>query len=320
MKKLGLWLLLVSFIVYLPFAFAQQEKPYRFIAIGDSGCDCSGQELVARRLVEWHRTNPFATVLMLGDNIYGSTSRTRGGNRLLFEEHFDEYYAPLMKEGVKFYASLGNHDMETRRGFDLIADKKRFNMKGLQGYYSFYSDATADGIPLVHFIALNSVDLIKQDASARDQIAWLSKTLIDNGAIWKVVFFHHPLYAPSGEGHEPEVELRRDLEDVFLAAGVQLVLTGHNHYYARMKTQRGITHLISGGGGRSLKEPIVNQYTVKAADIYHFVSFDVYRDKMNFTVVPAGSNFADSGTIYPEPVGGDPQVAATPSSQAAPAQ
>jgi len=308
MRKYAFWLLLIAFIVYLPFAIAQ-EKPYTFIAIGDTGCDCSGQEKVARRLIDWHRTNPFSTVLMLGDNIYGSTSGS-GGDRTLFDDRFDDYYAPLTNAGVKFYATLGNHDAETRRGVDLIADKERFNIKGSSGYYSFYSDAKVDGKPLVHFISLNSVNLIKKDSSDKAQIEWLSKTLIENGAIWKVVYLHHPLYAPDGEGHEPELELRRNLEDVFVAAGVQLVLTGHNHYYARMKTQRGITHFISGGGGRSLKTPIVNQYTVRAAEIYHFVSFEVHPDKMNFTAVPAEGNFSDTGTILPEPVGGDPVPAA----------
>lgn len=308
MRRYVLPFLLLGLILYLPFASAQ-DPPFRFIAIGDSGCGCSGQEKVARRLIEWHRTNPFRTVVMLGDNVYGRTIGTRGGDRSLFDDRFDEYYLPLLNTGVKFFAALGNHDMETRGGRDMIADKKRFNIAGNNGYYSFYSDAEVDGNPLVHFIALNTVNLINEDRGDKAQIAWLSKTLAESKSIWKVVFFHHPLYAPAGEGHEPEVELRRDLENVFVAAGVQLVLAGHNHYYARMKTQRGINHFISGGGGRSLKTPIVDQHTVRAAEIYHFVNFDVYEDRLEFQVVPAESRFADSGTISPRPPGGDPVVA-----------
>jgi hypothetical protein len=114
-----------------------------------------------------------------------------------------------------------------------------------------------------------------------------------------VVYFHHPLYAPSGEGHEPSVRLRRALEDVFVAAKVQLVLTGHNHYYARMKTQRGITHFISGGGGRNLVEPIQNEYTLKTAEVPHFMYFEVYPDKINYRMIPAEGNFQDAGTILP---------------------
>lgn len=301
--------MLIALIIYLP-VLSAQDRPYAFVAVGDTGCGCSGQKQVSQRLKEWHRSNPFSVVLMLGDNIYGSSFGTRGGSRSLFTERFDEHYFPLMNAGVKFYATLGNHDMETKRGADEVADKKRFNILGGQGYYSFDSEAKVDGKPLVQFISLNSVDLIDADPSDKTQIAWLSKTLTESGAVWKVVYFHHPLYAPAGEGHEPELELRRDLEDVFVAAGVQLVLTGHNHYYARMKTQRGITHFISGGGGRSLKEPIVNQYTVRAAEIYHFIYFEAYPDRMNFRVVPARSTYSDSGTIPVTPPGGNPPAVA----------
>jgi hypothetical protein len=240
---------------------------------------------------------------MLGDNIYGSGFGREGGDNALFYERFDRYYYPLRNAGVKFYATIGNHDAETKDGAEMIADKKRFNILGPNGYYSFFSDQKVDGKPLVLFVSLNSVDLIDQDPSDADQIAWLSKTLGENGAIWKIVYLHHPLYAPAGGGHAPEVELRRDLEDVFVAAGVQVVLAGHNHYYARMKTQRGITHFISGGGGRSLKDPELNRYTVRAAEVYHFMYFEVFPDRMTYKVIPAEENFADSGTIYPEPHG-----------------
>jgi hypothetical protein len=289
-------LLVVAILISLHFAFAE-DFPYRFVAFGDSGCGCSDQAKVATRLVQWYRTNRYRTVLMLGDNIYGGLFGTRGGSKKLFSERFDKYYSPLLRDGVRFFATLGNHDYETNDGADEIADKERFHILGPNGYYAFKSDATVDGKPLVLFISLNSVDLIEKDASDKIQIQWLSKTLAENNSIWKVVYFHHPLYAPSGEGHEPSLNLRRSLEDVFVAAGVQLVLAGHNHYYARMKTQRGITHFISGGGGRDLKAPIQNEYTVKVAELPHFMYFEVFPDKMDFRMVPAYGDFTDAGTI-----------------------
>lgn len=313
MAKRTIFFLLIA-LIGIAVLFAQ-DKPFAFVAVGDTGCGCSAQDRVARRMIEWRGEHPFSTVIMLGDNIYGGVLGARGGNRALFSERFDKQYQSLVQEGVRFFATLGNHDMETRKGADMVADKKRFNIQGPEGYYSFYSDAKADGKPLVQFISLNSVQLIKRDEDDRTQITWLSKALTEGSAVWKVVFFHHPLYAPSGEGHEPEVELRRDLEDVFVAAGVQLVLTGHNHYYARMKTQRGITHFISGGGGRSLKTPIVNQYTERLAEIYHFMYFEVYPDKMTFQVVPDEGKFSDSGMLYPTPPGGNPPIAQTAAGQ-----
>src|SRR5919106_1590731 len=136
MRKFALPFLLIALIIYLP-VLSAQDKPFTFVAIGDTGCGCSGQEKVSKRLIEWHRSNPFSTVLMLGDNIYGSSFGTRGGNRALFAERFDKHYFPLMNQGVKFYATLGNHDYETRRGLDEVTDKKRFNILGGKGYYSF---------------------------------------------------------------------------------------------------------------------------------------------------------------------------------------
>lgn len=127
MRKICLPFLLIALIIYLP-VLSAQDRPYAFVAVGDTGCGCSGQKQVSQRLKEWHRSNPFSVVLMLGDNIYGSSFGTRGGSRSLFTERFDEHYFPLMNAGVKFYATLGNHDMETKRGADEVADKKRFNI------------------------------------------------------------------------------------------------------------------------------------------------------------------------------------------------
>jgi len=297
-KKLTIALVLVVFCLHLTSVYGE-EKPFTFVAVGDMGCGCSDQAKVSRKMIDWYRSNPFKVVLTLGDNVYGSFFGTRGGSKALFADRFDKYYQPLLSQGVKFYASLGNHDMETRGGKDEIADVNRFHILGPGGYYSFESDEKVGDQPLILFIALNSPALIDKDEKDDAQIAWLSKTLAETKAIWKVVYFHHPLYSPSGEGHEPSLRLRRALEDVFVAAGVQLVLTGHNHYYARMKTQRGITHFISGGGGRNLVRPIVNQYTIKVAEVPHFLYFEVYPDKMNYRMIPVEGSFSDSGTISP---------------------
>jgi len=293
-KKLIL-VLIVLCLAYL--AYADNKPAFTFAAIGDMGCGCSDQAKVARKMIDWYRTNPYKVVITLGDNIYGSFFGAHGGSKTLFAERFDKYYQPLIDQGVKFYATLGNHDLETHGGRDEIQDTQRFHILGPDGYYSFESDAKVDGKPLVLFVSLNSPDLINKDQADSIQIGWLSKTLTGSNAIWKVIYFHHPLYAPSGEGHEPSVRLRRALEDVFVAAGVQLVLTGHNHYYARMKTQRGITHFISGGGGRDLVQPIVNAYTIQVAEEPHFMYFEVYPDKMDYRMIPAEGRIADSGSI-----------------------
>ena len=286
-------MLLGSFIFFLILPLsAADEKSFAFVVLGDAGCGCSGQEAVAKRMLEWYSEKPFSVVLTTGDNIYGRDSRRRGGNRLLFQERFDRYYEGLLKKGVKFYASLGNHDMETSQGRDEIADKARFNILGKRGYYSFTPPVTIDNRSLVTFIALNSVTL----EGDTEQIAWLGRTLTDGNSIWEIPFFHHPIYTPPGK-HEDDVEIRSLIENVLVAAGVKVTFAGHNHFYARMKPQNGVIHFISGGGGRSLKTPVKDAKTAEAAESYHFMYVEVSADRLNFVVVPASGPPIDSGSI-----------------------
>ena len=61
---------------------------------------------------------------MLGDNMYGA-ERPQD-----FVQKFEKPYKPLLDAGVKFYASLGNHDDPNQRFY------KPFNMDG-ERYYTY---------------------------------------------------------------------------------------------------------------------------------------------------------------------------------------
>ena len=53
---------------------------------------------------------------MMGDNLYGGDSPKD------YQKEFEVPYKPLLENGVKFYASLGNHDNPNERLY------KPFNM------------------------------------------------------------------------------------------------------------------------------------------------------------------------------------------------
>jgi len=120
---------LLLLLVSLP-CFAQQlllpDKPdaLRFAIIGDNGTGGKAQYAVARQMVEWRTKFPFDFVLMMGDNLYGGQSPRN------FERKFEIPYKPLLDAGVKFYATLGNHDDANQRFY------KYFNMNG-ERYYTF---------------------------------------------------------------------------------------------------------------------------------------------------------------------------------------
>lgn len=195
----------------------------RFAVIGDTGTGDKPQYEVARQMMDYRNQFPFDLTLMLGDNIYG------GKTPADFKRKFEDPYAPLLSVGVKFYASLGNHDDPNERFY------KPFNMDGNR-YYSFKR---------------GNVEFFVLDSNYMDppQLDWLDKQLAASRAAWKVCFFHHPLYS-DGKTHGPDLDLRRQLEPILLARGVNLVLSGHEHCYERIAPQKGIYYFLLGSSGQ----------------------------------------------------------------------
>ena len=76
----------------------------KFGVIGDSGSGDREQYDVANQMARFHAKFPFDQVIMLGDNIYGGQSAQD------LVKKFSQPYKALLDAGVKFYASLGNHD------------------------------------------------------------------------------------------------------------------------------------------------------------------------------------------------------------------
>ena len=83
----------------------------------------------------------------------------------------------------------------------------------------------------LRLIALNSMAAKLDPAMRRRQTEWLETTLRDTDARWVVVTMHHPIFS-SSEGRNNEA-LRRAWRPLFEEHGVDLVLQGHDHTYAR---------------------------------------------------------------------------------------
>jgi len=199
-----------------------KSKSVRFAVIGDSGTGGKPQYEVGAEMEKYHASFPFEFAIMLGDNLYG------GERDSDFLRKFEAPYKGLLDAGVKFYASLGNHDKPNERFY------KPFNMGG-QRYYTFKNGD-------VQFFALDSnyVD--------PEQLSWLVKQLSESHASWKICFFHHPLYS-DGRFHGPDTDLRERLEPIFAANGVNAVFSGHEHVYERIKPQHGIYYFVLGSAG-----------------------------------------------------------------------
>src|SRR5258706_16249137 len=75
----------------------------RFGAIGDMGTGRAPQYELARTMDGFRKLFPFEFVITLGDNLYGGNSPSD------YVIRFEQPYKPLLDDGVRFYAALGNH-------------------------------------------------------------------------------------------------------------------------------------------------------------------------------------------------------------------
>jgi 3',5'-cyclic AMP phosphodiesterase CpdA len=287
----------------VPLAGAQEltlpnKGQLRFAVIGDMGTASRAQREVGQQMALFRQKFPFSFVITVGDNIIGADSAAD------FKAKFEGPYADLLSSGVKFYASLGNHDNPEQRNYGL------FSMTG-QRYYTFrasqgvLSTIVSGG---VRFFALDSNYLDAQ------QLAWLEKELSSSGSDWKIAFFHHPLYS-SGKTHGSSLDLRKTLEPLFVRYGVNVVFTGHDHIYERVKPQQGITYFVSGSAGSLRKGDYGRPQAFSAAGFdrdFEFMLVEIDGSKMYFQAISRTGQTIDSGVIENAKAVAEPSGAPTP--------
>jgi predicted phosphodiesterase len=203
-------------------ALPLKKGSVRFAVIGDTGTGDGSQYAIGKELALYRQKFPFTFTIMLGDNIYG------GERPQDFDNKFVKPYKALLDANVEFNAALGNHDDPNQRFY------KPFNMGGNR-YRTFKK-----GNVRFYVLDSNYMDPV--------QIKWLEKELAASGSDWKIPYFHHPLYTTAARG--PEVELRTILEPLFIKYGVDVVFSGHEHVYERIKPQHGIYYFTAGGAAK----------------------------------------------------------------------
>ena len=267
-----------------PGALALPLRPgsVRFAVIGDSGRGDRWQQEVADQMVAWRARFPFTFVVMLGDNIYGTSTPHD------YELKFERPYRALLDAGVEFRAAIGNHDDSAQIHYG------KFNMDGRRYYTYRESERRLAGIAGagVRFFVLDSRSLDP------DQLAWLRQQLKESGTAWKICYFHHPLYT-SGRYRAGARALRIVLEPILVEGDVDVVLSGHEHLYERLQPQRGISYFTSGGAG-SLRLGDLAPSTVHAKGFdtdYHFMLMEVSGNELFFQAISRTGQTVDAGVI-----------------------
>lgn len=172
------------------------------------------------------------------------------------ETQYEAFLSSDKLRQVPFVATNGNHDVGSK------AYEQHFNTPNVDrtagantgtgsggDYWFIYKDTL--------FLDINSNS---RDAS---HIAWMQKVVAEQGAKakWKVLAFHHSIYSPGPHATDSDVLDRRNvLPTVISDLGIDLVLQGHDHSYARSylihngekanaDEQAGADQVVAGPGG-----------------------------------------------------------------------
>ena len=201
--------------------------PAVLLAAGDIGdCQQKGAALTGP-LLDAHG----GIVVALGDLAYPH------GRREDFANCFDPYWG---RHRRRMRAILGNHDYES---------------PGAAGFFEYFGA----GSPYYTFTAgpwqVLALDSNQPLGAGSPQFEWLRAVIQREPGRCSAALMHHPLFTSGPNGSNPQV---RDAWQELYAAGVEIVLSGHDHLYERFAEQdstgranpgRGIRQFVVGTGG-----------------------------------------------------------------------
>ena len=277
-RSLSGWLLALPALVVVHTASAidvnlpNRMGSVKFAVLGDFGTGHEAEYQVGAQMAAFRARVPFDFVITTGDNLVGDQDDPKD-----VAEKFERPFQALLNAGVRFHASLGNHDKPANRSYPHL------NMNGRR-YYSF-------AVQNVRFFALDS------NWPDRAQLAWLDETLSGSYEDWKICYFHHPLYS-DGVKHGPDLELRVLFEPILVRHGVDVVFSGHEHIYERLTPQAGVLYFVTGAGGDGVRTLRPSALTAASFDREQtFTAVEVSGAELFFQTVSRTGLTVDAGVI-----------------------
>lgn len=219
-------------------------KPFSFIYVGDAQNDILS--LWSRTIRQAYATAPDARfIIHAGDLV----------NRGNADDEWGEWFraGSFIHAMVPSVPAPGNHEYSPRS-----EDEAMRNENHLSVFWRPQFTLPRNGVPGqeeasywfdfqgARIVVLNS----NRDREA--QAGWLRRVLRENPQPWTIAAFHHPIFSAARD--RDNVALRALWKPVFDAMGVDLVLQGHDHTYARGRT-------VAGGAPHAATPPARNVAT-----------------------------------------------------------
>ncbi|NQU26667.1 MAG: metallophosphoesterase family protein, partial [Candidatus Marinimicrobia bacterium] len=261
---------------YFEIAPASDTGNVRILAYGDSRSNPTVHEQIINKALEY---NP-DIALHTGDLVVNGKILSR------WEPEFFAPAADLLQQ-IPIYPVLGNHERESGYYYEYFPLHKN------KHYWS------AD-YGMVHIIGLNTG--VATDPES-EQYQWLEADLKANiDQQWTIVLLHYPLFHvhPS----RPVYDFRYHWQPLFEKYGVNLVFSGHDHYYLRNHPighggsgQTPVTHITTAGGGAPLYKIEPQPFMAVSRSIHHFLMLEVSAEKITGEAVDLDGNTIDRFTI-----------------------
>lgn len=262
-------------------AIKTEPSALTFVVVGDTRSGDSPVYKIGEQILRLHQQSPIDGIIMVGDNLKPQHSFHRD-----VLQNFVKPFRNVIRAGIPFFACLGNHDekyAEDEIQFPL------FNMKGRR----YYSQTFGNNEVEFFFLDTNT---LKND---EEQLQWLKRSLNNSKAQWKIVVMHVPMYA-SSVSHGSSPELIKLLEPIFLEGNdVDLVLSGHNHFYERLYTIKGILYITVGGSGK-LKKGKLKKTPIRAVGYNKkqaFLWFQIQGDRLILRAYSCDGEIVDKCVI-----------------------
>jgi hypothetical protein len=254
-----------------------EQTKFRFVLIGDyrSGVAVHGQ--ICQLVPQY---NP--RFYINGGDVAVSGSYTDFKN---------EYFIPgelNLISNYPFFYTTGNHETW---GVNAQAFTKGITVQsGTEDYYSFdYGN--------MHVLILNNMISY---APGSNQYNFAMADLSSSNKRWKVVVSHKPGYCSGGHGEDAGMITMS--QNIFVPTHVDMVLSGHSHFYQHNRVSN-IEHMVLGGGGAPLYDPTNASYTVKSVKDYNFTIGDVGQDTFLLKIYNNLNAILDSVKIIKSPMG-----------------
>jgi hypothetical protein len=276
------------------------------MAVGDIACDPGdpnfksgiGTATLCRQRDTASLVGGADLILLLGDNQYEC------GGLAAYRASFDLSWGAYKS---RIRPAIGNHEHNALGGSRQVATNCDAT-RAAAGYYTYFGSAAPAGTYSFdaggwHFATVDST-CGQASVKCAAEATWLRNDLAAHPAACSIVFYHHPRWSSGGHG---DILSSDPFWRAAAAAGVEIILNGHDHDYERFApmdahgaaSATGVREFVVGTGGRNHTafRTIQPNSEARNASTFGVMQLTLRAGSYDWQFVPiAGQTFTDQGT------------------------